>query len=177
MSRAILFFLLLTNSGFALTLQKEVVAATPFDFYLAPFHEVASARTSDREFTTREMEKWARRAHRIAYEHTGDHVWKSPEQVEQTSTGDCKEKALWLFSRLKSSGASSLEMVIGKRHLSDANFHAWIIVHHQGRTYLLDPAARGSVWETSDFEWDEYVPSFSYDGRRSFGYTYQAAAR
>jgi len=174
---AALLLLLSATSAFPLTLEKQSVPKTPYDPYLGPFHQVAATPVSRQEFTFDAIEKWTRRAYRFGYEHIGDYEWKTPEEVERTFTGDCKDKALWLFSRLRASGAPALELVIGKRRLSDTKFHAWVVAFHDGRIYLLDPVSRGSVWETSDFEWDEYVPAFSYDGRQSFSYEFRPMAR
>ena len=174
---AVLLLLLSAISAFPLTLQKQPVPETPYDPYLGPFRQVAAAPPGHREFTMDAMEKWTRRAYRFGYEHTGDYEWKTPEEVERTSTGDCKDKALWLYSKLKAAGAAVIELVIGKRHLADADLHAWVVASHQGRTYLLDPASRSSAWEVSEFEWDEYIPVFSYHENQAFSYKIQTPVR
>lgn len=167
-----IFFFLFSGTAFSLTLEKQVVLQTPYDAYLGPFRAVTQAPAGNNKFTIDAMEKWTREAHRIRYERAGEYEWKSPEEVERTATGDCKDKALWLYSKLRAAGATALELVIGKQNLSDAEFHAWVIAVFEGRSYLLDPASRGSVWEMSDFEWNEYVPFYSYDARNAFAYKF-----
>ena len=154
----------------AITLDKQVVSQTPYDAYLAPFHRVAESPPGAEKFTLASMEKWTRAAHRIRYERRGDRPWQTPEELEHSATGDCKDKALWLYSKLKAAGATSLELVIGKQNLFDSEFHAWVIARHANRDYLLDPSNRSSVWEISDFDWDEYVPFYSYDDSNAFCY-------
>lgn len=154
----------------ALTLDKEITPHTPYDAYLESFRKIAAAPPGTGEFTLASMEKWTRAAHRIRYERVGDRPWQTPEQTERSATGDCKDKALWLYSRLREAGATALELVIGKQNLFDAELHAWVIARHADRNYLLDPTHCGSVWELSDFDWDEYVPFYSYDGNNAFCY-------
>lgn len=141
--------------------------------YLAYHAEVRSivARNGSKEQLTMDsVEKWTRAASRIRYEQTGDYTWKSPEQVEADGSGDCNDKALWLFAKLRAAGARQIEVVLGKRELAAATYHAWVRLAMAGKTYILDPTESGVVWESGEFGPAEYVPCYSFDGSRTYAY-------
>ncbi len=95
--------------------------------------------------------------------------WQTPSEVEAARVGDCKGKALVLYDRMQSNGATNLRLVIGKRRASDSLTHAWVEWQTRIGTLLLDPT----------FNWNAaiklrnrqtYVAFYEYES----GHKYQA---
>ena len=114
--------------------------------------------------------QWTREEHRIRYEHVGDYRWKTPKEVDSSWTGDCKDKALWLYAKLKEAGVRDLRLVIGRKDRGSRQFHAWLYLTLDGLAYLLDPTRSGDVWKQTEFGDDEYIPAYSFDGESAYSH-------
>ena len=117
------------------------------------------------------VREWTEKANDIRYDHIEAYRPRSPNEVEASGRGDCKDKALWLYSKLTAAGARNVQLVIGKKDNQAQEFHAWLYLTLNGQAYLLDPTLSGSVCEASDFGIDEYIPVYSYD--RNGAYVYE----
>ncbi|HTL70092.1 MAG TPA: hypothetical protein VL404_02255 [Candidatus Eisenbacteria bacterium] len=105
------------------------------------------------------------RSFRYVRDARGDR-WQSPQETDARHSGDCEDKAIWLFYRLKLSGAHDVRLVIGKfkRHMGE--FHVWVTYRDAGGGLCLaDPTLQKRIWHVSDFSGNNfYVPLFSFDG-------------
>jgi len=93
--------------------------------------------------------------------------WQTPSEVETARVGDCKGKALVLYDRMQSNGATNLRLVIGKRRDGDSLTHAWVEWQTSIGTLLLDPT----------FNWNAaiklrnrrtYVAFYEYESGRKY---------
>ncbi len=62
------------------------------------------------------------RSFRYVSDPRGDH-WQSPSETESRRAGDCEDKSIWLFSRLKMNGYQNLRLVVGKYRPTDRQYH------------------------------------------------------
>jgi predicted transglutaminase-like cysteine proteinase len=85
-----------------------------------------------------------------------------PCETEQKGRGDCKDEAIWLYSRLLKKGFKDIRLVIGKYRSTDILFHAWVVWYHGSRVFILDPANQGTIRELKDFPSDYYRPYYSH---------------
>ena len=158
------------------SLDRYEVPASPYDSYMGAFKTVAARGSADRQITIDEVSHWTEEASSIRYEHLSAYEWKSPAEVDATGTGDCKDKALWLYAKLTEAGARDLEIVVGKKNSRSNEYHAWLYLTLGGRSYLLDPTYSGSVADLSEFRDDEYLPAYSYTASKVFAYRSAASS-
>ena len=164
--------LLLTLSlpTLAQSFSRREVSETPYDIYLDSFRSVASRSPGAGPLAMASVQEWLEKANDIRYNHIEAYRPRSPEEVEASGYGDCKDKALWLFAKLSAAGAHNVQLVIGKKDSQAEEFHAWLYLTLGDCTYLLDPTANESFCETSDFGVDEYIPIYAYDHHGAYVY-------
>jgi len=95
-------------------------------------------------------------------------VWQSASETDKSRSGDCEDKAIWLFTKLSQNGYNDIRLVVGKFRTIDKQFHAWVTVRVDGNDYLLDPANQKRVWENGQFQSGFYTAYFSFDGESKF---------
>ncbi len=111
------------------------------------------------------------RTFRYVSDSDGDY-WQSAEETEAKHSGDCEDKAIWLFSRLKMNGYESIRLVIGKYRPVDRQYHVWVTYQDPlGNEYLLDPTKQKHIWTMGQFSSDFYRPIFSFDGVNRYRHT------
>ena len=142
----------------------QPIAATPYDNRLneagalVDYLPTADTRSADELFL---------QARSFRYQNDGssrDH-WQTPEETEARWSGDCEDKALWLYAQLKKNGHRGVRLVVGRKDGSSNGFHVWVsMASSDGSSAILDPTAQKRIWNTSDF-WDgAYTPLYSFDG-------------
>jgi hypothetical protein len=95
----------------------------------------------------------------------GRDEWQAPEVTERRKAGDCEDKALWLYTKLRDAGYENLRLVIGRFRPVDAVYHVWVTYEDgAGVTHLLDPTKQSRVWNLAHVSSGFYRPVFSYDG-------------
>jgi hypothetical protein len=107
------------------------------------------------------------KARRFVYieEKNGDD-WRSPRETEKRQAGDCADKALWLYARLRGAGYRNLRLVVGKYQSLDARYHVWLMyTDENGKTLILDPTLQNRIWPMNAFQPGFYRPLFSFDGK------------
>lgn len=173
-SQVVMFMvaLLLTLSlpTLAQSFSQRKVSGTPYDIYLDSFRSVASQGPGAGPLAMTSVQEWLEKANDIRYDHIEAYRLRSPEEVEASGYGDCKDKALWLFAKLSAAGAHNIQLVIGKKNSQAEEFHAWLYLTLGGCTYLLDPTANEPICEASDFGVDEYIPIYAYDHHGAYDY-------
>ena len=108
------------------------------------------------------------RSFRYVAEPDTDH-WQTAEETSQKHSGDCEDKAIWLFNRLTKAGYSQLKLVIGKQREIDAQMHVWLTYEDSsGRIFLLDPTAQRKIWALSDLSEGWYQPIYAFDGLKRY---------
>jgi len=155
---------------------RREVSQTPYDAYMGAFRSVAERGPGQGLLTTATVEGLTERAYDFRYDHIEAYRARSPEEVESSGRGDCKDKALWLYSKLAAAGARDMQLVVGKKDNQAQEFHAWLYLSFNGRTYLLDPTFSGSMTEVSEVGADEYIPVYAYDNHGSYIYETATAA-
>jgi transglutaminase-like putative cysteine protease len=154
----------------AQTFNRREVSQTPYDSYMGSFRTVAARGPGSGLLTMDQVQALTERANDFRYNHVEAYKPQSPEELEATGRGDCKDKAVWLYARLAEAGAREVQLVIGKSDSRAQEFHAWLYLKLGGRTYLLDPTFSGSVNEASEFGMEEYIPVYAYDSNGSYIY-------
>ena len=112
------------------------------------------------------------RAQRFRYVNEGrKDYWQSPQETELRGAGDCEDKAIWLFKKLKENGYYNVFLIIGKYRSVDPQYHVWVSVSdRQGNTLLLDPATQKRPWSLLAVREGLYRPLYSFDGTQSYKY-------
>ncbi len=148
------------------------IQTTPFDYKLSQAgffkQDLNSMRYSGRE----SLEDLFLTARSFRYIHDkNESQWQSPKDTESKHAGDCKDKALWLYSELKKNGYWNVRLVVGKYRSFDRSFHAWLwYTDDSNITYLLDPTIQKKVWELKDMEDGFYKPAYSFNGDNKYRY-------
>ncbi len=148
--------------------------ATPFDHKLSTagffhfFHSNLYAPHNFAEEASLEALFHKARSFRYVREKRGDN-WQSPEETERRASGDCEDKALWLYSGLKEKGYMNVRLVVGKYKSFYSQFHVWVVyTDDDGDAFLLDPATQKRIFKTTDLASNFYTPVYSYDGENRY---------
>jgi hypothetical protein len=143
------------------------VNATPYDRQMAPIRPVltASGASSDRTSLS-VVNQWMTDLREIPYQY--HLVWKTPSEVESREPADCKGKAVALYRRMKSSGATNVRLVIGKRAPTSRMTHAWLEWETAQGTYVLDPTFNYTATRAEKVGRRSYVPYYAYAGAKKF---------
>lgn len=91
----------------------------------------------------------------------GDH-WQLPFETEHLGTGDCEDKAIWLYSKLVKEEINNIRLVVGKYKLEVTGFHAWINWYDDGHVYIIDPTMDANIWLAEQYPSGYYQPYYSY---------------
>lgn len=166
---AVLLLILSTPAG-AQSFSRREISQTPYDSYMGSFRTVASRGSGTGHLTMDQVQDLTERANDFRYDHIEAYKPQSPEGLEATGRGDCKDKAVWLYAKLAAAGAQNVQFVIGKKDSGAEEFHAWLYLTFNGRTYLLDPTFSSSASEASEFGADEYIPVYAYDTHGAYVY-------
>ena len=152
----ILTMLLAPNNGWA--------GITPFDGRLeqAGFNE--SVRKVVNPSTSVESLFSIARSFRYVPDSPRDDNWQTAEETDARQSGDCEDKALWLYRELKRNGYENVQLVVGKYRPSDTAMHAWVFYTDEtGKNIILDPTTQRKPWKAEDFSKNFYRPFFSYN--------------
>ncbi len=152
----------------------HLVTATPFDnrvfsagifFDKKDISEPAARRSS--------IEELFAIAKSFRYVHVPRSRWQTPEETQARGSGDCADKAGWLYSQLKKNGYENVRLVIGKYRSIDPIFHVWIAyTDDQGNSLILDPATQKRIWGSGQFGEGFYKALYSYDDQGRYRYDF-----
>lgn len=159
------FGLALASSASAAQDAPASVALTPFDSKLrsAGFFD-AAALPQDGEASP---ETLFRIAHSFRYRSEAQDRWQSAEETDARRSGDCEDKALWLYQKLTQGGHREVSLVVGRK-AGARGLHVWVTLRGAGNTLLiLDPSTQNRLWKESDFPKSSYVPLYSFDANGS----------
>lgn len=94
--------------------------------------------------------------------------WKTPAETQSGAPADCKAKAVALYQRMQSHGATNMRLVIGKRAATSRSTHAWLEWDTESGTYVLDPTINWRAYRGADVGRRSYLPFYAYEGTRKF---------
>jgi hypothetical protein len=155
---------LMANGAFPM--QGYLIPTTPFDNKVMssgaffPLDVTASSHTLDTSDALFEIS----RSFRYVSDEGRDY-WQTPEETEAKGSGDCEDKAVWLYVQLKKNNVDSARLVIGRYRSIDRGLHVWVtMTDKDGHMIVLDPSKQKRVWALTDFSEKYYNPIYSFDG-------------
>ena len=78
--------------------------------------------------------------------------WQSADETSRYFSGDCEDKAIWLYTQMRRNGRDDAALHIGKYTPSSRKFHMWVTLEDgSGRTLLLDPTIQRKPWDAEAF--------------------------
>jgi hypothetical protein len=146
--------------------------ATPFDGKMdAAGGFSIETGAAQRSLTSSEELFMKARSMRYVSDPAGRDIWQTPQETESRWSGDCEDKAVWLYARLKQNGFSGVRLVVGRMHANGSGLHVWVTLSDsEGHTWILDPTAQRRIWKDSDFMPGLYRPIYSFDGMNRYRY-------
>ena len=150
----------------------RMVEQTPFDSDLARAgffrDDPALSRLASSSQTVERLFRKAR-----SFRYTSDKIrrkhWQTAKETDIKHSGNCIDKALWLYTELKKNGYRHVRLVIGRYRSIDPTLHAWLIyANGSGETYLLDSAMQNKPWKLTQFSKGLYRPFYSFDGKNRY---------
>jgi hypothetical protein len=145
---------------------------TPYDHQMARIQQVLNtpAPSRQRDLSLLIVNHWIGELRAIPYRYSME--WKTPSELAQEPTGDCKGKAVALYQRMRENGAHDLRLVIGRRAPTSRSTHTWVEWTTPSATYVLDPTINWAAQRVDAIAENSYVPYYAYAGSRK----YRAAA-
>ena len=166
---SLVFVIPFFSYGMGITQGIRPAYSTPFDSKLMRpgLFELNTPKDSNAS-----IESLFRTARSFRYVSDGSQdYWQTAEETDSKRAGDCEDKAIWLFARLKQSAYNNVQLVIGKYKSIDINYHVWVTcTDESGNTYLLDPAIQKRIWTNESFASGFYTQVYSYDGVNRYRY-------
>ena len=144
------------------------VQSTPYDKQMSRIRPFLATeqRPSHSTLSLRIVNHWIWDLRSIPYGFTRE--WKTPAETESGAPADCKAKALTLYERMQSNGASNLRLVIGKHTLNSRSTHAWLEWETDGSSYILDPTLNWQAYRVSDLDRRSYIPFYAFEGAKKY---------
>jgi len=143
------------------------VNATPYDHQMTRIHEVLTMAGSSTDQTSVGLVNvWMGELRDIPYCY--QMLWKTPAEVESRQPADCKGKAVALYQRMKTHGATNLRLVIGKRAPTSQKTHTWLEWQTAKGSYVLDPTFNYTATRFEKIHRNCYVPLYAYAGSKKF---------
>lgn len=131
---------------------------TPYDAYMSPVKQVLGNLHHEGADLNR-VNMLMQEGRNFRYSFTTPYVAATPEVTEQTHSGDCKAKALWLCSQM---GDESVRFVVGKLHAGSNLSHAWVLWQHEGRYWILDCTNTNRLIPADSVSPKDYVAQYSW---------------
>ena len=152
------------------------INATPYDYKISRtgLLNFIPIKFSGKERESAESLFLKARAFRYVKEHKRD-IWQTPQETQARGSGDCEDKAVWLFYQLRQNGYQNVSLVIGKYKSVSRGFHVWVAYTDENSdTYLLDPANQKRIWHAGNFTGAYYEALYSFDGQRRYRHISEA---
>ena len=161
------FFGLASMSCFA---QPAFLAVkhTPYDQQMARVRLVltSAGRHSAIPVSLLRVNEWMQKLYAIPY--GTSRQWKTPAEVESASVADCKDKAIALYQKMRTSGAKNVRFVIGKRRPGRLDDACMGRMENAKRNYVLDPTFYEMPVKAAQTDVTSYVPFYAYEGARKY---------
>ena len=144
------------------------VKNTPYDRQMTrirPFL-IANQERPEGNVSLRLVNFWIGNLRSIPYGFTRE--WKTPEETESGAPADCKAKAVDLYERMRSHGATNLRLVIGRHTSTSRCTHAWVEWDTEEGSYVLDPTLAWRAFPVRALGRRSYIPLFAYEGEKKY---------
>ncbi len=143
---------------------------TPYDQKVALAEVLKNPYQSSVNSPIQSVEHLFWKARRFSYSREKDSDdWQLPQETEKKQSGDCEDKALWLYAHLRAAGYKNLGLVVGKYRNQDPSYHVWVVrVDENGNAFILDPTIQNRIWPLKVFQSGFYQPLFLFDGNRRY---------
>lgn len=138
--------------------------STPYDRYMTPVRSVLS-KLGQNKPSMDQVKKLMVEGRNFRYRMENPYVAAMPETTATKRSGDCKDKALWLCSRL---GDSDVRFVIGKTEPGVRLSHAWVMWKNEGRWWLLDCTLKRAPIPADELPTNRYIPLYSFSKASTF---------
>ena len=144
------------------------VKSTPYDNQMSRIRPILASNgpRGRGDISLVMVNQWIGDLRSIPYGFTRE--WKTPAETESGAPADCKAKAVALYQRMESHGASNLRLIIGKRTPTSHSTHAWLEWESETGSYVLDPTINWRAYRTSDVGRRSYVPFYAFEGTRKY---------
>ncbi len=144
------------------------VNATPYDRQMERIRPAlaTSSHTSADQTSVAVINQWMSELRDIPYGY--QMVWKTPTEVESRTPADCKGKAVALYQKMRSNGATNVRLVIGKRAPTSRMTHTWLEWETNNGSFVLDPTFNYSATRAEKIGRNSYVPLYAYAGSKKF---------
>jgi predicted transglutaminase-like cysteine proteinase len=160
----------------ALNVQKKLLVLTVFTLLIGPLagcltlspghydHTGTSTKVTPYDKRYKKVRKYLETASKFKYKSdgVGADYWQLPLETERLGTGDCDDKAIWLYSKLFKEGFEDIRLVLGNYRRSRSSFHMWVNWYHNGKVFILDPTDNDGIWRADEYPKDFYEPSYSF---------------
>jgi len=143
--------------------QDVSVDQTPYDRYLANVRKVLNESSNEEPSFTR-VQALMRQGRAFRYAHAEPYVPEDPAVTEAHHAGDCKDKALWLMSKM----GGSPRFVIGKLDRGARLSHAWLEWYSDGQVWILDPTMLARPIPREKKRINEYLGLYVYDKKGAY---------
>ena len=149
-------------------MQGSLVPATPYDSRLAQIGRLPDPSAPMPQIHSAESLFAQAKAFRYRKDAGNRDYWQTPQETESRWTGDCEDKAVWLFAQLKNNGYADARLVIGRENASSGRLHVWVVLldNASGGLLILDPTSQNRIWRSADFPDGAYQALYSFDGTR-----------
>ena len=144
------------------------VKNTPYDKQMSRIRPVLTGegRHGGGELSLGMVNYWIGDLRAIPYGFTRE--WKTPSETESGAPADCKAKAVALYERMQSYGATNVRLVIGKRTATSRSTHAWVEWDTETGNYVLDPTINWRAYRGKEVGRRSYIPFYAFEGTRKF---------
>jgi predicted transglutaminase-like cysteine proteinase len=144
------------------------VKNTPYDRQMSRIRPVLASQHPHEEadVSLGMVNHWIGDLRAIPYGFTKE--WKTPDETESGAPADCKAKAVALYERMQSHGATNVRLVVGKRTMTSRSTHAWLEWDTATGTYVLDPTLNWRAYCGWEVGRRTYIPFYAFEGARKF---------
>jgi hypothetical protein len=144
------------------------VKSTPYDKQMSRISPVLMSEGSRGrgEVSLGMVNYWIGDLRSIPYGFTKE--WKTPAETQSGAPADCKAKAVALYERMQSHGATNVRLVIGKRAATSHSTHTWLEWDTETGTYVLDPTINWRAYRGTEVGRRSYIPFYAFEGTRKF---------
>jgi hypothetical protein len=144
------------------------VKSTPYDKQMSRIRPIlmSEGARGGGEVSLGMVNYWIGDLRSIPYGFTKE--WKTPAETQSGEPADCKGKAVALYERMQSHGATHVRLVIGKRAATSRSTHAWLEWDTETGTLVLDPTINWRAYRGAEVGRRSYIPFYAFEGVRKF---------
>jgi hypothetical protein len=146
---------------------------TPYDAYLTPVWSVFG-HLGDNQPDIYVVEGLLQQGHSFRYVFNSAQPYQpqTPEQTEQTHSGDCKAKSLWLAYKMST---RKVIYVIGKARAVSTMSHAWLVWQSPNGWLILDATNFSQPLSFGQISPTEFIPLYSFSSSGKYVHSVAAA--